>query len=139
MVMPKGKKFGGRAKGTPNKDKAVLLARALELGMDPFETLIHFANGNWKQLGYENGLKCVGIGADGKPIFVPLINPDMRINCARAACEYVHPKLKSLELKANDIPLRGFIFLGDNDQPVKDQASELDPASKTDPAIKKPI
>lgn len=73
--MPKGAKFGGRVKGTPNKKTQELIDRAKAMGLDPWEALCEFAlNGP----------------------------PDLRFNAVKEVCSYVYPKRKALEVSGDE-------------------------------------
>lgn len=82
MANTTGKKFGGRSKGVPNRKTfdAVAIAEALEC--DPFEVLINFAKGDAPALGYSVAME---------------IPPEMRLQAAKEASQYLYPKRKSVE------------------------------------------
>lgn len=77
MAPPKGTpKSGGRKKGIPNK-KSVAVAEAIEAsGLTPLEFMI----------------QCMRNGA---------MPEDFRLDAAKAAAPYVHPKLTSVELRGD--------------------------------------
>lgn len=95
VVKSSGYRYGGRSKGTPNKDKATLAEKAKELGVDPFEVMLLFAKGDWKALGYEKefiekmGKDCVN--------YEYVIDPAVRAKMASEASQYLHAKRKSIE------------------------------------------
>jgi hypothetical protein len=89
-------RMGGRKKGTPNKDKIELLAKAQELGVDPFEVLLLFAKGDWKALGYDSE-KYVASESDHGSIYKWTIEPSVRAKCASEACQYLYAKRKAIE------------------------------------------
>jgi hypothetical protein len=120
-------KFGGRAKGTPNKTSLPLKELAEKLNCNPFEILLRFAMGDAKGLGY--AIDTVGqTTPKGEIIEKPLISPEMRIKAASEAAQYLYPKRKAIEhsgeitsvqvekLKPEQINsiLRGDPFLGTN-------------------------
>lgn len=74
MAAPKGhKKWGGRAKGTPNKNKSAILAIATKsLGKEPIEELCQF---------YKDSS-----------------DPALKLGALKEICTYCHPKLKSTEV-----------------------------------------
>lgn len=74
-------KTGGRKKGCPNKKTQELRECAERLGVNPFEVLLLFAEGNWKALGYNRSV----------------IAPPVRARAAAEACQYLHPKRKAIE------------------------------------------
>lgn len=96
---PGHKKHGGRKPGTPNKKTKDLLERAEALGIDPFEILLYFAAGEEEKLGYDG--KQYRKGAFGDE-YVVRITPEMRIEAAKQACQYLHPKRKAIEVSAKD-------------------------------------
>lgn len=70
--MAKGKKTGGRTKGTPNKGGAgELLVKCQERGADPFDVMIDY------------------IVHPGEPA--------LRFAAAKELCNYIYPKRKSIE------------------------------------------
>lgn len=98
MANKKGaSKVGGRVKGTPNRKTEALMDRCQELGVDPFEILLLFAKGDWKALGYDAKDRVVSVSKNGENIFGDVITPEIRANCAKEACQYIHPKRKALE------------------------------------------
>lgn len=83
MAAPKGhKKWGGRAKGTPNKINQSLVDMAEKLGVDPFNILLLFAKNDWQTLGYK------------KP---DAIDPNLRARCAQEASKYLYAQRRSIE------------------------------------------
>lgn len=92
----KGKKTGGRKKGTPNKDSLNAETIAEKLGVDPFKILLHFANGNWKALGYKEQT-VTKFAKGGEPYKEDVISPELRGNCSARACEFILPKRKAIE------------------------------------------
>lgn len=98
MARPKndGKgRLGGRKKGTPNKNTQSLIDKANELGVDPYEVLLLFAGDKYKELGYKK-----------KQNGESPIPPSLRASCASDACQYIHPKRKSIDLKNEDGSLK---------------------------------
>lgn len=78
---PGGPKTGGRQKGTPNTDRAALLARAKELGLEPWDALVTIAKDS-------------------------LIEPTIKFQAIKEVCSYVYTKTKAVELSgANGEPL----------------------------------
>lgn len=96
---PGHKKFGGRKKGVPNKDKAEAQAKAVELGVDPFEVLLLFARGDWKALGYESERVLQSCSEFGE-VYKFTIDPNVRAKCAAEACQFMLPKLKAIDISA---------------------------------------
>lgn len=85
--MANGRKTGGRAKGTPNKKTQDLKAISERLKCDPFEVLLLFAKGDHKALGYKRKQD---------------ISPSLRATCASDACQYLHPKRKSVDVNVQE-------------------------------------
>lgn len=101
-------KTGGRKKGSINKKSRELKEIAEDLGVDPFEVLLHFAKGDYKALGYAETVTKYVQG--GESYEEPTISPELRQKSAKDACEYLHPKLKSIELKGSAAnPLEVFL------------------------------
>ena len=73
--MPKGQKFGGRQKGTPNKGTQDLLAICAKHKVDPFEAMIIAAS--------------------------KIMNPKEQVDAWEKVCQYVYPKRKALEVSAD--------------------------------------
>lgn len=86
----------GRKKGTPNKNTAPAKQTAERLGIDLFETLCLFANGDWKALGYEKGTETKSAGA-GVTFEVDLITINHRLSAISEALQYVMPKRKAID------------------------------------------
>lgn len=100
MPFQKGKprdEKAGRKKGTPNKDSLPLEEKAKSLGIDPFEILLLFAGGKWKELGYDNEVYH-SEKADGSVKMGYTITPEMRLKASSEACQYLLPKKKAVEL-----------------------------------------
>ena len=93
-------KTGGRKKGTPNKDKQELRDKAQELGIDPLEILLYFANKDWKMLGYNSETE-TRYTPNGEPYEVSIISPEMRISAASKATNFIYPQLKAIEHSAD--------------------------------------
>lgn len=89
-------KYGGRAKGTPNKTSLPLHEKAKELGCDPFEILCRFALGDWKGLGYKTEFILTPT-QKGEIIEKPFIAPELRSKAAAEAAQYLYPKRKAIE------------------------------------------
>lgn len=91
----------GKPKGILSKQNREAARIAQEMGVDPFVILLHFANNNWKQLGYksEYGVK---YSVSGDPYDVPTIEPELRVSAAKEACKYIIPQLKAIEHSSSD-------------------------------------
>jgi hypothetical protein len=68
--MPKGQKFGGRTKGTPNKTTQDLMAICAKHKVDPFEAMIIAA--------------------------AKVINPKEQVDSWEKVCQYLYPNRKAL-------------------------------------------
>lgn len=92
----KGRKTGGRAAGTPNKDKAALLELIQEAVDDsdyhPVVAMAVIAN--------DTTTKYVKV--DGKRRRVPKYPLELRAQMHREVAQYVAPKLKAVEHSAGD-------------------------------------
>lgn len=118
-------KYGGRAKGTPNRTALPLQQLAEKLGCNPFEILCRFAIGDAKGLGYSSDI-ILKHNQKGDTVEQPLIAPELRVKAASEAAQYLYPKRKAIEhsgeitsvqvekLKPEEINtiLRGDPFLG---------------------------
>lgn len=101
MAAPKGHaRYGGRAKGTPNRKTKLLQEKCKEFGMDPFEFLCHTFNGNWKALGYEGPTE-TRYTQTGQTYEVDRISMDHRVSAAREAAQYLYPKRKAVDLTSD--------------------------------------
>ena len=100
--MPKGKKFAGRKKGTPNKATQNLMDKCVELDVDPFEILLRFAKGDWEGLGYETKSHATYFSDSGEAVEEDHISAELRAKCAKDACEYIHAKRKAVEISNPD-------------------------------------
>lgn len=76
---PKGRPKGIKDIRTQTRRDANAIAD--RLGCDPFEILVHFAKGDADALGYDGGT----------------IPPDMRLQAAKEASQYLYPKRKAVE------------------------------------------
>lgn len=104
----KGKKTGGRPKGTPNKRSQALEERAQALGVNPFEILLLFAKGDWEALGYPSEFD-TKYTSSGSPYSVRIISPDTRQRSAAEVCQYLHPKRKAIE-HSGGVAIKPFIL-----------------------------
>ncbi len=87
--MAKGKKTGGRVKGTSNKDKQELIdmIQAEYPDYHPLLALAEIANTDIK--------KCVGTDSDG--IAVMVIDHNLKLQASKEVCKYIVPQLKSID------------------------------------------
>lgn len=131
------KKGGGRKKGVPNKRSQTLIDRAKELGKDPFDILMYYANADWKALGYTKSTT-TKYSMIGTAYEVETITDDQRIHAAKEACQYIHPKRKSIDISSVNPFLTGdkieVNLTWDDEESDEDKSSdeEADPAAKKD-------
>ena len=93
----KGKKYGGRQKGTPNKDPLALEERARARGCDVFEIALDFASANWQALGYE--AECYfSEKPDGAVKMGYVIPPELRFQAIKELMKYIYTPKKAVEL-----------------------------------------
>lgn len=92
-----GNRYGGREKGTPNKNTQTLREKAEQLGVDPFEIQLLFAKGDWSSLGYPSQSRVVSYTKDGVEILQDYIQPDLRLKAACEATKYLEPQRKAIE------------------------------------------
>lgn len=98
--MAKGKKTGGRQKGSPNKVNGLARDLAEKLGINPLEILLYFAAGDWESLGYPGPI-LLKITADGAHE-MDRISAEMRKSAASDASKYLYPMQKAVELKSDE-------------------------------------
>jgi hypothetical protein len=97
MASNSGDKTGGRKKDTPNKKSKDLIDLAEQMSVSPFEIMLHFASGNFKALGMkEYQIKSSGMGKTYEELS---ILPEMRLNAAYKAAQFLHPKRKAIEIR----------------------------------------
>ena len=93
----KGKKTGGKVKGSKNWKTVLVEETARRLGCDPFAVIVRFCNGDWKGLGYEN--ECFFVEKpDGATIMRYVITPEMRLDAAKTAVKYLYAQKQSVAL-----------------------------------------
>lgn len=81
---------------TSNRRKGKdLIVLADELGVSPFEILLHAAAGHWRELGYDSPTvtKMTPQGS----YEVELLPIELRLMAAKEAAQYLHPKKKAIE------------------------------------------
>ncbi len=97
-VKPEG---SGRIKGVPNKGTIPLEQKCQEMGIAPFELLLLFAGGRWKELGYAAESLVTG-EADGSRKLSYTIPPELRLKACMEACQYILAKRKALEISTEN-------------------------------------
>jgi len=83
---PNHKLSRGRPKGSLNKASIDSQQLAAEMGVDPLQIILWFAQGNYEALKMQ----------------VHDITPEMRLKAAAEGCQYTRPKLKSIETKMSE-------------------------------------
>lgn len=92
----KGMKTGGRQVGTRNKRNQRIEEMAKLFEFDPFEILMKIAGGDWEGLGYDSSVY-VKEDAKGGTTLGYTITPEMRLNAAKEACQYLYAKRREEE------------------------------------------
>jgi len=67
-----------------------------KVNVDPLEVLLKFAAGDWKGLGYESEVYHHE-KADGSVRMGYVITPELRLQAAKEASQYLYPKKKEAE------------------------------------------
>lgn len=91
----------GRTKGTPNKRTLEAREIAERMGFCAIESLIHWARGDWKALGYESGT-VTRSAESGETFEVDRISPELRQKSVNDAAKYLYPTLKATEHSINN-------------------------------------
>ncbi len=86
----------GRPKGSHNKKTEWLFELCEKHDFDPIETLIYYANGDWKALKYEKEM-IIKAGFQGAMTEEFVISPDSRRQAAQFLVSYMYPKRKAIE------------------------------------------
>lgn len=92
-----------RTKGSRDRKMIDAQAKAEELGIDPFEILLLYAAGKWKELGYESQTKTIKTKS-GSTYESDIIGPELRMNAARDATNYIFAKKKAIEFDIKELP-----------------------------------
>ena len=109
--MAKGRKTGGRAKGTPNKDKAALLEQIQEVvGDSNYHPVVAMA-----VIANDTSTKQVKV--DGKTRRVPKYPLELRAMMHKEVAQYVAPKLKAVEHSAGEDQQGINFYMGFTEQP----------------------
>ena len=95
----------GRPPGIPDRRSRGAEARAEELGIDPFSVLLLLAGDRWAELHPGEP----ETDPEGRRRHVPL---ELRLQAAKAAAGFLHPKLKAVEhAAANEDPLAHYMSM----------------------------
>lgn len=92
----------GRPKGAKNKRNLLVETIADRFKTHPFEILMHFANGDWQALGYDNECYVMENASGGTKIGYT-ITPEMRLSATKEACQYLISKRKEEPEEDNSI------------------------------------
>lgn len=122
-----------KAFGTANRQVEDLRRRAKELGIDPWDILLYFAQGDYKALGYQSPYvtKYTNTGKEYEDL---LISPELRQKSAADAAQYIHAKRKAVEMEiesTEEKPKTLIVNLGKAQEPPK----ELTDAPATNPSV----
>jgi hypothetical protein len=98
--MGRGRKTGGKVKGSMETLRKTVTQKAAELGICPYEILLRFAQGDWKALGYESDVfikreRITDSGADRT--YERTIDPGVRMKAAAESSQYIFAKRRSIE------------------------------------------
>lgn len=119
----------GRPKGAKNKRSILVEHIATKFNMHPFETLMHFANGDWKSLGYDNETYIMENAQGGTKIGYT-ITPEMRLSATKEACQYLVAKIKQEPEEDNSIEVMDLEekkkFLEQAKEEIKKLEAEID-------------
>ncbi len=91
----------GRPKGSTSALTRRMRELAENMNVDPFEILLHFANGDWKALGYASEKYISNIDKNGATEKFT-IDPAVRAKSAAEAVQYIAPKLRSIDYSNGD-------------------------------------
>lgn len=89
--------------GAFSKIRQDALAKANELKIDPFEILLLFCANKYQELGYENRTKTIYTGED-LSYEVDVIPPELRVQAAKEAVQYILAKRKAIEFDVKELP-----------------------------------
>lgn len=110
--MAKGHKTGGRRKGVPNRKTAEMVAAIESSGLTPLEYMLSVLRAPLDP---------------NEDVRLQVARENMRMEAAKAAAPYVHPKLANIELSGNkDKPLNVYVTR------FFDAAKPVDPAAVPD-------
>lgn len=100
MAFTKGNKLAvgkGRPVGSVNKRTLEVEQLCEKHDCNPLEILLMFAKGDWEGLGYDASVY-ISESDDGTSTKLGyVISPELRVQAAKEACQYLMPKKKSIE------------------------------------------
>lgn len=95
--MPFKKGNPGKLKGQKNHKSKLVEEIAGRLKCNPFEVLCHFANGDWKSLGYD--AECYFKETETGAVKMGyVVSPDMRLQAAKEAAKYLYAQRRAIEI-----------------------------------------
>lgn len=100
----KGKKTGGRQKGSLNARTRLVEDIASKFKLDPFEVLLMVVNNDWKGLGYQAETK-ITIASTGIEFEEPMIKLADRVQAAKEASRYLYAQKQAVALSTGDTGL----------------------------------
>lgn len=104
-----GIKYGGRAKGTPNKSSMTVAELCESMGVNVIQNMIYFAEGDWKALGYPSET-VVKPGFAGIEIEEFTISQELRYKANADLLKYISPQRKSIEHKIDSDTSKAITF-----------------------------
>lgn len=87
-------------KGIPNRATRENLIKCMKKGFDPFEQLIRFAMGDFKELKLDE-YTLVTL-KDGSTVQERTISPELMQKSTMDICSFLYPKRKSIEITGED-------------------------------------
>lgn len=91
----KGKRYGGRAKGTPNKRTQQLSEILESMGCDPALALARVVMD--QNMGSGETYKQERFTKEGQPYTVLGYDTEIKVRAATELCQYLYPKRKAVE------------------------------------------
>ena len=92
--MAKGKKTGGRTKGTANKAKQELIDM-IQAEYPDYHPLLAMA-----EIANTDIMRCVGVDEDGVAVMVT--DHNIKLQASKEVCKYIVPQLKAIEHTGKD-------------------------------------
>lgn len=91
--MARGRKTGGRQKGTPNKHKRTFREQLRDycesIGVDPHRFMADMIA--------DAELVAIGVDDAGVAVLAPAVSKKMKLEAAKELAQYLEPKLKAVE------------------------------------------
>lgn len=99
--MAKGRKTGGRVKGSITKRSFIAEEIASRFDLDPIEVLLMVSSGDWKGLGFDAPAK-ISYTSAGIEFEEPNIKLSDRVQAAKEVAKYLYPQRQSVALSSPD-------------------------------------